>query len=473
MEQRSTGHNPDDDTLLGWSGAWLLVGFALRSLRRRWLLALSCYVGTIALAGLLLTIMPRTYRIDTRILSHPSYIIPSLTHPARSIPIQASEGTRGVVELIKSRENLLGLIADTDLLNGWQQTRTGLRELLDGARRLLFGALSREDMTEALLSTLDEKLWATVENNVIFISINWHDPVTGLEIVKAAQERFLDSSAAREVSEIQETLDILEQNVAEAQNKMEAAADRLERVARSRQGGRTIRRISSPRPRATPATEGEALDEAEQDLIAKTQELHRLENDHDQRLAAAQTKLAGLRTALGPRHPDVIDAVRTLEVRSLPPEALTTLRREQTQLEQALRRLQANAGVAPRRTEIFESLPDVGPAVDPDLERALQTYRQTEIVYNELTDRLDNARVEMDAALAGFSYRYIVTLPPVFPRRPATPEPAKVMAGALVAAALLAALVALLADLRSRRVLEPWQIERLLGLRVLGELNES
>jgi capsular polysaccharide biosynthesis protein len=88
-------------------------------------------------------------------------------------------------------------------------------------------------------------------------------------------------------------------------------------------------------------------------------------------------------------------------------------------------------------------------------------------------DRLDNAQVEKDAARAGFGYRYIVTLPPVFPRRPEKPQTSKVMVGALVAALALAALMALLADLRSRRVLETWQIERLLGLRVLGELDES
>ena len=179
-----------------------------------------------------------------------------------------------------------------------------------------------------------------------------------------------------------------------------------------------------------------------------------------------------LRTALGPKHPDVINAVRELEVQSFPPEALATLRSEYALLEQDERRLQAAAGIASRRSEIFESLPDLGPSVDPDLERALQGYRQSETVYNELVDRLDNARVEMDAAQAGFSYRYIVTLPPVLPRRAEKPEPAKVMTGASVAAVALAILLALLADIRSRRVLEPWQIERLLGLRLLGELRE-
>ena len=473
MEPRPVGMSASDDTLLGWSGAWLLVGFALRSLKRRWFVALTCFVLTLAVAGAFVFYMPRTYRIDTRILSHPSYIIPSLTHPGRSIPVQASEGTRGAIEMIKSRENLLGIIADTDMIRGWQQTRTGLRMAFDTARRFVFGELSREDMKEAVLSTLEEKLWVTVENDVILISINWHDPVTGLEIVKAAQKRFLDGSAAREVSEIQETLDILGQNVAVAHNNMEAAADRLERIARSRQAGRTIRRVGPTRARPESSTETGALVDAERDLAAKTQEIRRVEESYDQRVKAAQAKLTGLRTALGPKHPDVIEAVRDLEVQSFPPEAIAALRNEQAQLEQQLRRLQAASGIAPRRSEIFESLPDVVPSVDPDLERALQTYRQTETVYNELTDRRDNAQVEMDAARAGFRYRYIVTLPPVFPRRPEKPEPSKVMVGAFMAALALAAVMALLADLRSRRVLECWQIERLLGLRVLGEVDES
>lgn len=472
VEHQTTSLNSSNDTLLGLSGVRLLAGFALHSLKRRWIVALGSFFGTVVLAGLFLTVMPPTYRIDTRILSHPSYIIPSLTHPGRSIPVQASEGTRGAVELIKSRKNLLGIIADTDMLKGWQQTRTGLRKVIDGARRLILGELSHDDMTEALLSTLDEKLWATVDNNVIIISISWHDPVTGLEIVKAAQKRFLEGSSAREVSEIQETLDILGQSVAVARTNMEVAAERLERVASSRQPVRTLRRIGPARPRSTPGTEAVALDEAERDLEAKAREIRQLEGNHERRVKEAQTRLAGLRTALGPKHPDVIDAVRDLEVQSLSPEAIASLRREHAQIDQQVRRLAAANGVTPRRTEIFESLPEVSPSVDPDLERALQTYRQTEIVYNELTDRFDNAQLEMDAAQAGFSYRYLVTLPPVFPRRPQKPEPPKVMAGALVAAFFLAALMALVADLRSGRVLETWQIERLLGLRVFGVLYE-
>jgi uncharacterized protein involved in exopolysaccharide biosynthesis len=472
VEPRSAGLNDADDTLLGLGGVWLLVGFALRSLKRRWRLALGCFVGTMVLAGLFLLIMPKTYRIDTRILSHPSYIIPSLTHPNRSIPIQASEGTRGAVEIIKSRENLLGIITDTDLINGWQQTRIGLRVVIDSVRRRLFGELSQEDMKEALLTILEDKLWATVDKEVIIITLTWHDPVTGLEILKAAQKRFLDGSYARELNEIQETIRILEQNVAVARNNMEAAADRLETVAKSHQVGRTIRRVGPTRPRAEPASEPGALLEAERDLMAKTQEIRRLEDSYDQRVRTAQAKLAEIRNALGPKHPDVINAVRDLEMQSFPPEALTNLRSEQAQLDQQVRRLQAAGGVSSRRSEIFGSLPDIGPTVDPDLERALQTYRQLETVYNELMDRLDNAQVEMDAARAGFGYRYVITLPPVFPRRPEKPQPAKVMIGALVAALALAALMALLADLRARRVLETWQIERLLGLRVLGELDE-
>jgi hypothetical protein len=62
-------------------------------------------------------------------------------------------------------------------------------------------------------------------------------------------------------------------------------------------------------------------------------------------------------------------------------------------------------------------------------------------------------------------------VPALLPLRPKWPIPALSISAALLGGALLALLAAAALDARSGRVLERWQLERRLGLRVLGEMK--
>ncbi len=90
--------------------------------------------------------------------------------------------------------------------------------------------------------------------------------------------------------------------------------------------------------------------------------------------------------------------------------------------------------------------------------------------YDVLLERIQAARIELDTARAAFKYRYAVIRPPGYPKRPVKPKVPLVLAGALIAALALGTLAAALRDLWSGKILEPWQMERDLGLPVLGQL---
>jgi uncharacterized protein involved in exopolysaccharide biosynthesis len=90
--------------------------------------------------------------------------------------------------------------------------------------------------------------------------------------------------------------------------------------------------------------------------------------------------------------------------------------------------------------------------------------------YDTLLDRINSARIELDTARAAFKYRYSVIRPPQLPKRPEKPKVPLVIAAGVLAAMTLAVLAAALSDLRSGRILEPWQVERALELEVLGQV---
>ena len=90
--------------------------------------------------------------------------------------------------------------------------------------------------------------------------------------------------------------------------------------------------------------------------------------------------------------------------------------------------------------------------------------------YQELLGRIDGATIELDTARAAFKYRYSVVRPAQVPKNPEKPKASVVLGGGLAAAVLFAAVAA---DLRAGRIVEAWQIERLLGVPVLAEVERA
>ena len=83
----------------------------------------------------------------------------------------------------------------------------------------------------------------------------------------------------------------------------------------------------------------------------------------------------------------------------------------------------------------------------------------------------DGARIELAVSQAAFKYRYSVIRPAQVPRDPVRPN-LKLVASAGVFASMLLALTAVVGqDLLSRRIFESWQVERRLGLPVMGSID--
>ena len=106
------------------------------------------------------------------------------------------------------------------------------------------------------------------------------------------------------------------------------------------------------------------------------------------------------------------------------------------------------------------------PRLEPERRRLDDLLRQ----HANLLERIEAARVEMDTAQAAFKYRYSVVAPPLLPQKAVRPYELLAIVGGLLGGLAMAFFASAAADLRSGRVLEPWQLERTLLLPVIGEL---
>jgi capsular polysaccharide biosynthesis protein len=90
--------------------------------------------------------------------------------------------------------------------------------------------------------------------------------------------------------------------------------------------------------------------------------------------------------------------------------------------------------------------------------------------YAALRAQIQGAQIDLETAQAAFKYRYTVVTPARLPRSPTVPNIPVVTLVAFVVSILCGLLLAVLVDLRRGRLLERWQLERLLDRPILGEL---
>jgi hypothetical protein len=107
---------------------------------------------------------------------------------------------------------------------------------------------------------------------------------------------------------------------------------------------------------------------------------------------------------------------------------------------------------------------------DPGMVYARGQLRDAMDKYAALRTQIQTAQIDLETAQAAFKYRYSVVTPAHLPRSPTKPNVPLVLLAALVAATLCAFLFAVLVDVRKGRLLERWQIERLLDRPILGEI---
>jgi uncharacterized protein involved in exopolysaccharide biosynthesis len=476
---------PDDDgPMFDIASLRLAAGFPARALKRRRSLATILFGSLLALVALAIYAAPKHYIVESTFSAEKNFVMPALGNPKRTISGEADSPTRLASETVMKRANLLKIIEQTQLMSAYEGLQSPLRKAYNGVMSLVGQAPSDADKLDAMIGLLEKRLTVSSGEGVVTIAIDWPDANYAYRIVEAAQQNFFEQRHASEVSLIGESIGILEGHVAESQRAIQSALDQINAAMPKRA---PIRIPTAPVVRtASVSAPSPAVVTLQSELRTKQQTIADLTSSRSQRLAALQAKLAELRGQYGSAHPDVRSAVDNINALSQPSPQLAELRNEEAALKSKLAAMGATAVAASAASsttsggmdptlarDAFERLSRI--AADsqeaPEITFAKSRLKIATSDYEEWLDRLEGARIELETARAAFKYRYSVITPARVPKKSSNLALPLMVIGGLVFAALATIFAAVVLDLGGGQLVEPWQVDRQLGLPVLAEIQ--
>jgi hypothetical protein len=295
--------------------------------------------------------------------------------------------------------------------------------------------------------------------------------------VEQAQRLFLQDRQEQEISLITGSIGILEQRAVNVQKEISAMLDTLSRQ-RVQLTPEELRVLPSFGGGRAPGVNTELLT-AQSRLETAARALADLEQLHSRRLAELQAQLAEQRNVYGPAHPLVETTELALRSAQVEPPQLVQARATEAAAREAVARLggaaeAAGSGPSLEQSYAAAALRNLATTRIDSVVQERQAYGKSRLhialdSYRGLLERLDAARIELQTVRATFQYKYGVLIPAARPRAPVGINPLFVVVGALVIGVFLAVFAAVVLDLASGTVLEPFQIDRTLRLPVLGE----
>lgn len=458
----------DPAGIVDWASVRDHLGFALRAARRRPVVATLCFCAVAALGPLSLAVMPKTYRVEAVVTAARNPVVSTLTYPVLQRSFE-DEPAQAAQDAIMRRDALESLCEETGLLERWERTRAPIGRLRDRVNDLLLGReRTRAERIEALVERLEKRLTvevpagrpgaaATAARDRIVMAIEWPHAETAKLLVETAAKRFFEGRRAREIAMVEDAVGVLELHAAGLRKEIEAKVKQVHALEVGLvRGHTTLSRTDRAQRGRVP--EEESLARLRTSLEAKKLTLAELQRFRDQQGEELRRELARQTTAYSEQHPDVLRTRRLLEELRAPPPQLESLRGEIGTLEESLER--ASASVA--------RLVD---GENPALEYQRTELRLLLAQYTTLRDRIDGAQVEQQAAEAAFGHRYAFAVPPRIPRKPIGPIAPLAIASGVLGGLFLALFTTTALDARSGRILERWQLERALRLRVMGEMR--
>jgi uncharacterized protein involved in exopolysaccharide biosynthesis len=456
------------------------LAFLVGAVRRRRILVAGVFSSIVALALAALAALPKTYHVEARLLAQRNVALSTRVEGPESVP------TRGAVEMIGRRENLVALAQATDLVRHWDEHRAPGQRLIDALRRLAARGEDEQDPTDAIVERLEKRLLVTVGEGTVTIAIDWPDAHMACLLVDVAQQNFLEARHAQEVTAISESVSILRSHADRLRRNVDdvvAALDDLRAGRRPKaEGVGATTGAPDPHRLAESRLDAEQIQVA---LLAKQRALDDLEAFRRHRYSELQARLAEQRATFTDNHPTIGDLQATIAALSVPSPQLKALREEVGSLRAQERRIRVKAGgllgaqlasgVSAASGQPHSEVLIVDPALrderDPAVTYARDRLRDAMDQYAASREKVEAAQIDLETAQVAFKYRYSIITPAKLPKGPAKPSVLKTLVAAVLAAGLGAVLLAVVVDVRAGRIEERWQMERLLDRPLLAEIE--
>lgn len=439
-------------------------GFVVRAIRRHALGTLATLVITFGAIAVLVSVWPRTYKLDGRLLVQSTALVGIIVNPDRALSRSEAPPTSAAQEIVLSRDNLVTMVKDSQLLEAWDRTRTPVLRLKDRLFQFMLGTQTEERRIEGMVGLIEERLKvSTNDEGTVAFTLLWPDAQMGRQIVERAMQSFLEYRRVLEFSAINDSIKILEESAKTLETDITKTVAQLPRP--SNVAAPAPRPV--PRPVSGPSAESTVrLARLKAAMEARLQEVVRLEGSRAQQLAEAQARLSAAQTIYTEGHPTVAALKQVVAQLSAEPAELIAARRDARALELEFDTLSTQVGAANEKAEIsrlFNQMSYPAPVIDITRETTDPVTLRLKDQLTELASvnaRASAARAELASAKAGFKYQYSVVHPPQLPRKPVGRNPALVLVAGAIGSLMLALAFAVLSDLASGRVLEAWQVER-------------
>ncbi len=481
--------------------------FLKGSMRRHRLMALLVFLTIVGATVGALYSLPKTYHVQAKVLAHKN---PALTVRGDSEGNNtALTGT--AAETILRHDSLVALIHQTNLVEHYQ-AHLAPSQRARNAIVGLFGAdkETADDRVEDMVKLLEKRLsvWTDDGGNTVTIAINWPDPHMACRIIDAAQQNYLEARYADEVTALSESIAILQSHATSAKTEVDTAVSAIDKLRAAkdsppRPAGADRTPTPAPAPRmvvaprrveAPPPAETAARVALKARIEAKQRTLSDLEDFRHHRLSELQSRLADARTLYTQNHPAVVDLEQAVASVSGDSPQVKSLRTEIAGLQDEYKRGESSAADPPGRVRpaprYVPAPVSAAPATprpladnilgldlqlredrDPDMVYARGQLREAMTNYATLRTHIQTAQIDLDTAKAAFKYRYSVVQPAHLPRKPVKPKAPLVIFAGVLAAAAVSLVLAVIADLRRGRLVERWQLERLLDRPIVAEIE--
>ncbi len=476
------------------------LAFVKGALRRHRRLAVIVFLVNVAAALAILFSWPKTYHVEARVLAHANA---ALTERGDAPGGEAP--TRTAAETILRRDALVDLVKQQDLIRYYAEHRAPAERVRDAIARLFSSqADTDQDRMDAMVDLLEKRLnvWTNQDGNTVSIAIDWPDAQMAVRIVDSAQQNYLESRHAQEVTALSEAIGILKGHATNLQANVDDAVVALRKVRTDKEGpsvdaaDNVVARAPAPIQRPAALRVDPAQTQIKASIEAKQRAIADLEDFRHRRLTDLQTKLAEQQAIYTENHPAVVDLKQAIAAASGESPQVKALRSEVAMLksESAQSTAPADPSASPARAEAAEvtapkaaaasdslsapssseglpSLAELREERDPNIMYARGRLRDAMEKNAALAAQIQTTQIDLETAEAAFKYRYAIVMPAHVPRKPVKPNVPLLSFAAVLAGLLIAMFLAVVADLRTGRLVEIWQLERLLARPIIADIQ--